>query len=1008
MWLGSFFGGVNYYPKQYTYFNKIYPHSISDNELGERIREICADSSGHLWIGTEDKGLFRYDPESRKVESFRHPYIYHNVHGLCPDGSYLWVGNYSKGLKRIDLRTNAVKSYKKGEGSNPHASDINDIFALCRTSSGDLLIGAPGGLIRYNHVADEFTRITEFNGVFIYDLHEDTEGNIWAASFARGLYRMDIRTGKWQNFRHDEKVAGSLPHDKLLSVFEDSRRQIWLTTQGRGFCRFDQTTQTFVTYDSKNGLPGNVVTQIVEDDSGIFWVATSKGLVRFDPVTAKMKVFTKANGLLTDQFNYRSGYKDKNGTIYFGSIKGLISFNPKTFTDNTFVPPVVITDFMIFNKKVPVGVEGSPLKQSITTSKEIELSADQNSFSFRIAALSYQSPEMNKLMYKMEGFDKGWYFANRQNLVTYSNLPYGSYTFMVRGSNSDGTWNGDIRMLRIRILPPFYLTVWAYVFYLLVAIGIVAYLILYFKRRSQQKHKAQMLRFEQDKEREFYTAKIDFFTNVAHEIRTPLTLIKAPLENILRRKTFEPEVKADLQIMDQNAERLLNLTNQLLDFRKAESSGFTLNIAENNIVALVERTFVRFTPLAKQKGLDFTLELPDEIFSSTVDREALTKIISNLLTNAVKYAGTYAHAKLSVEEGSFCFRICNDGRIIPFEAREEIFKPFVRYKEGKNVSTGTGIGLALARSLTEQHQGTLSMDDSSDHNCFILLIPIVHQADVCEMQEPELSSTDYREEEETLTKTNLNSGKGRKPGVLIVEDNVDMLDFIVRQLLGDCQIFTAVNGVEGLKVLEQESVNLVVSDVMMPEMDGLELCEKIKSDLNHSHIPVILLTAKTSVQSKIEGLRTGADAYLEKPFSVEHLKASIDSLLSNREKMRQAFVNSPFISFNTMAMTKADEQFMKALDEVMQTNMAESEFCVDDMASAMNMSRSSLNRKIRGVLDMSPNDYIRIERLKKAANLLREKICKINEVCYMVGFNTPSYFTKCFLKQFGVLPKDFE
>ena len=1010
MWIGSYFGGVNYYPKQYSYFEKLYPKDMGMDEVGQRVREIVEDNSGNLWIGTEDKGLFCYDPVTRTMKAFQHPSIYHNVHGLCLDDNYLWVGTFSQGLNRIDLRTKSVKAYLRGDNSSPQSVKVDHIFTICRLASGDMLMGCPNGMIRYDRAKDDFSWIPELKGIFFYDILEDSDGNIWGASYARGVFRLNVHTGKWESFTHDAKDPDSLPYDRVLSVFEDSNRQIWFTTQGKGFCRFDPVKKGFVNYDLADDLAGNVVSRIVEDDQGLFWVTTNKGLVRFNPKTAEMKVYTTANGLVSNQFNYQSGYKDKNGTIYLGSIKGIVSFNPKTFTDNTFLPPVVITDFMIFDKKVTVGAEGSPLKESITTSKEIELAYDQNSFSFRIAALSYQAPEMNKLIYKMEGFDKEWYTAMDHNLVTYSNLPYGDYTLMIKGSNSDGVWNNDVRTLKIHVLPPFYLSVWAYLFYFALAIGGIVFVIIYFRKRSQLKHQMQMEKFEQEKEREFYTAKIDFFTNVAHEIRTPLTLIKSPLENILRKHSFAHEVETDLKIMDQNAERLLNLTNQLLDFRKTESGGFRLNLVENDIVALVERTFVRFTPLAKQKGLDFTLELPETAFSSLVDREALTKIISNLLTNALKYSSTYAHARLSVEGDAFCFKICNDGEVIPRGNREEIFQPFVRYKEGKNVATGTGIGLALARSLAEQHQGTLKMDDCEERNCFLLMVPIRHSEskEADDAAKPVLTGTGEAVEEEQVKKVNTGADRNRKPIVLVVEDNPDMLSFISRQLSEDYQLLTATNGLEGLKALEGEGVNLIVSDVMMPEMDGLELCERVKSDINSSHIPVILLTAKTSVQSKIEGLRTGADAYIEKPFSVEHLKANIDNLLNNREKLRQAFVNSPFISFNSMAMTKADELFIKALDEVMQAYISASDFSVDDLASAMNMSRSSLNRKIRGVLDMSPNDYIRIERLKKAACLLKEKVCKVNEVCYMVGFNTPSYFAKCFLKQFGVLPKDFE
>ena len=611
-------------------------------------------------------------------------------------------------------------------------------------------------------------------------------------------------------------------------------------------------------------------------------------------------------------------------------------------------------------------------------------------------------------MYKLEGFDTDWLTVGESPIVTYSNLRYGDYTFRVKVANSDGVWSDDEVSLGVHILPPFYLSIWAYCVYALLIIGCSLYTVMYFKRRSNRKHRRQMEKFEQEKEREVYHAKIDFFTNVAHEIRTPLTLIKGPLENIILKKQVDAETREDLNVMKQNTERLLNLTNQLLDFRKTESQGFRLNFAKCNVTEVLKETHVGFTSLSKQKGLEFTLQVPEEDFYAHVNREAFTKIISNLLNNGVKYAESYVHISLEVPEtddnNSFCIRTENDGVIIPNEMKEEIFKPFVRFneKEDGKVTTGTGIGLARSRAWAELHQGTLAMGEGEENNTFCLILPIVQDMTITLTPEPEveidrMSGVPAGETEK----------KDNRPTVLVVEDNPDMLAFVVRQLSKEYTVLTATNGVEALQVLDGNYVNLVVSDVVMPVMDGFELCKTIKSDLNYSHIPVILLTAKTNIQSKIEGMELGADAYLEKPFSVEYLQACASSLIQNREKLRKAFAQSPFVAANTMALTKADEDFIKKLNEVIQVNYSNPEFSMDDMADSLNMSRSNFYRKIKGVLDLSPNEYLRLERLKRAAQLLKEGENRVNEICYMVGFNSPSYFAKCFQKQFGVLPKDF-
>ncbi|MCA5606817.1 two-component regulator propeller domain-containing protein [Bacteroides fragilis] len=1002
LWIGSYFGGVDYYPRQYTYFAKYYPKNIANSLHGKRVREFCRADDGTLWIGTEDGGLNHFNPKTKEFHFFEPSAGFTNIHGLCMDGSHLWVGTFSKGLRVIDTRTGVVlRTYT--EGHTPHSLNDNSIFSICRTSAGEIYLGTLFGLLRYNRTQDSFDCIPELNGKFVYDIKEDSYGNLWLATYANGAYCYDVSARRWKNYVFDAEDERSLPYDKVLSVFEDSYRQIWLTTQGGGFCLFHPDTETFTRYGLKDGLPNDVVYQIVEDDDRFLWLTTNNGLVRFDPKTMEMKVFSTANGLPTNQFNYRSGFKDEAGNIYLGSINGFVAFDPRTFAENRQVPAVAITDFLLFNKEVPVGETDSPLKSSITFSDKVVLTADQNSFSFRIAALSYQAPRMNKLMYKLEGFDEGWLTIGESPLVTYSNLGYGDYVFKVKASNSDGVWNEQETSLHLSILPPFYLSGWAYCFYVLFFMGCLVCVIFYFKRRNYRKQHRQMEMLEQEKEREVYHAKIDFFTNVAHEIRTPLTLIKGPLENIILKKEVDSETKEDLYIMKQNTERLLNLTNQLLDFRKTETRGFRLNFTECDVVAVLRETYLRFTSLAKQKGLDFILELPQECFMADVNQEALTKIISNLLNNGVKYASTYLRISLETDEKVFHIRTFNDGEMIPDTMKEEIFKPFVRLDKEDEVTTGTGIGLALSRSLAELHQGSLMMEKGEEVNCFCLTLP-VNQDSTITLSAENVSQVEENscgwEQEETDTKE-------KKPMILVVEDNPDMLAFIRKQLTTEYSVLTAMNGIEALAVLDNHYVNLVVSDVMMPQMDGFELCKTIKSDLSYSHIPVVLLTAKTNIQSKIEELELGADAYIEKPFSVEYLLANISSLIHNREKLRQTFAKSPFVAANTMALTKADEEFIWKLNDIIQANLHNPEFSMEDMADALKMSRSSFYRKIKGVLDLSPNEYLRLERLKQAAQLLKEGKSRVNEICYTVGFNSPSYFSKCFLKQFGVLPKDF-
>lgn len=1010
VWIGSYFGGINYYPHTYTYFDKYYPKSSADGLHGKRVREFCKDNNGKLWIGTEDGGLNRFDPETKEFRFFTPSLDFTNVHGLCSVGDELWVGTFSKGLKVFHSRTgNLLRAY--GYDGGPHSINDNNVFAICKTAAGEVYVGTGCGLMRYDRQHDAFINIPEISGIFVYDIKEDTGGNLWLATYVNGVFRYDVNKKKWTNYVYDEKDRKSIPNNKVLSVFEDARRNVWLTTQGGGLCLFHPETENFTRYDMHNGLPNDVIYQVIEDDDGIFWLTTNSGLVAFNHTSGEIKVYTTANGLPSDQFNYRSGFKDKDGTIYLGSIEGFIAFNPKTFSENKFVPPAVITDFLVFNKEMRAGAVNSPLKENITYSDSIWLRADQNSFSFRLAALGYQAPKMNRLMYKLDGFDDEWLTVGESPLVTYSNLHYGNYVFRVKAANSDGIWNKEETTLHVRILPPFYLSSWAYCIYTLLFLGCIVYLYLYIKNKSNRKQLKQMEKFEQEKEREIYHAKIDFFTNVAHEIRTPLTLIKGPLENIILKKNVDVETREDLNIMKQNTERLLNLANQLLDFRKTERQGFSLNFTRCNITEVVKETYLRFTPLAKQKELAFTLDMPETQLYAHINKEAFIKILSNLLSNAMKYAESYVQISLETnpvaENGEFHIRTINDGLIVPDAMKEEIFKPFVRFSGEDNgkIVTGTGIGLALSRSLAELHQGTLKMVEKETANVFCLTLPttqdnaIVIDTDVADntelFTEPRIKWEEHKENDE------------HRYTVLIVEDNPDMLSFVTRQLSHEYTVLTATNGEEALHVLDENFVNLIVSDVVMPLMDGFELCRTVKSKLDYSHIPVVLLTAKTNVQSKVEGLELGADAYIEKPFSPEYLHATISNLIKSRENLRQTFARSPFVAANTMALTKADEEFIRKLNEIILSNLHNSEFSMEDMAGILNMSRSNFYRKIKGVLDLNPNEYLRLERLKRAAQLLQDGESRVNEICYLVGFNSPSYFSKCFLKQFGVLPKDF-
>lgn len=1003
IWVGSYFGGADYYSYPFANFEKYYPTGKANSLHGRRVREFCRDDEGKIWIGTEDCGLNRFDPQTKKFTFFEPSRTFSNIHGLCMSDGKLWVGTFANGLKVIDIKTQQViHSFHKGSTK----FDLNDdnAFVLLRATTGDIYIGTVFQLMRYNCRTKQIDNIPQIWS--IYDMKEDLNGNIWVATYNSGIFCYNATDGSYKNYRHHADRSDSLPFDDVISIFVDSKGRIWLATQGSGFCQFNAATQTVKQYTTANGLPSDVVFQIIEDKKGMLWLTTGHGLVRFNPQNEQIKVFTTADGLLSNQFNYKSSFIDRDGTIYLGSIDGFIAFNPENFSTSDFFPRAVITDLYIQNKNIQVGDASSPLKKQITYTDKIRLTSKQNSFSLRVAALSFQAPGSNQLKVKLEGFDKDWVTVDGTSLITYTNLHYGSYIFKVEASNTNGIWNGAQTKLQITILPPFYLSLFARIVYVILAVGALIFTVLYFKRRADKQRRRQISLFEEEKQREIYKAKYDFFTNITHEIRTPLTLIKGPLENILKRNNVDSDTYESLNIMQRNTERLLSLTNQLLDFRKLEEKTFTLSFENCDVVEVLSETFHRFVPAAQQKKIDFELHVPQTGFSADINKESFIKIVSNLLNNALKYASSYAIVELEEVEEEHCFllRTRNDGEVVPAKMREEIFKPFVRY-EGKNSyqsSIGSGIGLPLARSLAELHNGSLVMSDSESENIFTLTIPLTQKE--CAVFMNEKQTAPVQKDMEDLDDTILSK---TKPSVLIVDDDIEMLNFVAKQLRQQFHIITADSGNKALQEMDTQDVHVVVSDVMMPGMNGFELCKTIKSELKYSHIPVVLLTAKTDVQSKIEGIETGADAYIEKPFSTDYLLATVSGLIENRDKLRQAFANSPFATIESMSISKADKEFIADLSRIVQENLSNADFTMESLGSYLNMSRSSLYRKIGGILDMPPSEYLRIERLKYAARLLKEGKYAVSEICYMAGFSYPSYFARCFQKQFGVLPKDF-
>ena len=1004
VWIGTYFGGINYHQKQYTQFKKYFPKNNQNSINGSAVREIHKDENGDFWIGTEDAGLNKFNPKTQVFTSYKPgtgkgSVSYYNIHALITLKDKIWIGTFEHGLDVLDSKSGKViKHYSANDEIGGLRS--NFIFSFYETKKKELLVITSVGIYKYNPVADNFDVLKFFPENMHYtSFMEDKYGNYWAGTYRDGLLFYNPRNKKKEVFRYNYKDTKGISNNSINSIFQDGKNNLWIATEN-GLNLFDKATRTFTKYNTKNGFPSNVFYSILEDDQSNLWITTSKGLVKFRPKHNSIKIYTTANGLLSDQFNYNSAFKDANGDMYFGNLNGMISFNPKNFTKNKYAPKTFITGLQINNQEVQATDENSPIEKSISYIDELELKHNQSSFNIEFAALNYTGAELTEYWYKLEDVNKDWVYLARNNKVFFTELSPGSYVFKVKSLNSFGVWSKEIA-IKIKILPPFWASTYAYLLYFILICYGLFMIIRYSNHLSQVKNNRKIKHLNDEKEKEIYQAKIEFFTNVAHEIKTPLTLIKSPLEKLLKYEYEKPEIPQNLSIMKKNTSRLIKLVNELLDFRKTEIGGLKLTFVEANISSMVRNMQLRFSQLIEEKNIDFELELSEKDIYAFVDKEALKKILSNLFNNAIKYSEKKVIVSLIRDEKKLKLTVKNDGNMIPSHLKDKIFEPFFRVENMDN-NSGTGIGLSLAHSLTQLHNGSLQLVFSEpEMNVFELIMPL-HQEEEFMLYDEQAKDLESNENKVTEPEN-----KSEKTTILVVEDNEDLLQFITKELLPFYVVFNANNGEAALEVIHNENISLVISDIEMPVMDGITLCKKIKTNLETSHIPVILLTAKNSLKSQIDGLEVGADSYIAKPFSMEYLKVQSLNLIENRKQIMKYYASSPLSHIKSIAHNKTDEAFLKKLDEEIIKNITDQNLSVESLSEIMNMSRSTLYRKIKDISDLSPNELINIVRLKKAAELLLNEDYKMYEIAEMVGYKSQTSFGRNFQKHFKMSPSDY-
>lgn len=998
IWIGTFYRGVNYLSKSVGRFNKWQHSRFTNSVSGNVVSRICEDKEGCIWVGSADGGLSRFDPRKREFRHYPLSGIMEtdNINALGADGDKLWVGTYSKGTGVLDISTGKWKPIEV-EGTNN-----TSCYAICIDSNGRVWGSATETLTLYNPKKEVFETVSNLKA-WINDIEEDSNGNLWISTQGSGLFRYNPVTEKWVNYKATGK-EGSLLHNHInsISIFEGN--DVLVATPA-GVCHYLPGKDTFVPLE---GFPEGLSAYSIEKSGIYYWISTKKGLVSL-PQDGKPKIYTVSDGLSDNQFMPGASCHASDGTIYYGSIKGFSGVNPLNAVEKETAPKIKFTSLDIINEPVEVGDPHLP--SSLNSIDKLVLGSGDHTFTIYFSALSYSNPQNNDYLYQLEGFDKTWHDPGKDRRATYSNLPPGTYTFRVKAANADGVWNDEGISLKIEVKPVWYLSTLMKLLYLVCILGFILLATRYVLWRMEKSHASELERISNNQEKEMFRSKLKFFTVVAHEIRTPVSLIIGPLEKVLEsQEKFSPKIKDSLNVIDRNAHHLLSLVNQLLDYKKVEDNALPVGFRREEIIPIIENILLRFKPTMEQKGIKLLTNFPDPKMEVDVDPEAITKLVSNLLNNAMKF--TKDSIKVSCEiipdSNFFNISVADNGIGISKENREKIFNPFFQVMDNINdTKGGTGLGLSIVKSVVEAHGGEIKLEsEPGKGSIFTVILPIRHKDTLVISKNKEFA--DSGEDFELSRSTNIDDSENPKnPVLLIVDDNPEMVDFISSHYETRYDVLVASNGKEALEKMKTSQVSLIISDWMMPEMDGEEFLKKVRKDENYSHIPFVMLTAKTDNVSKISTMKSGADAYVEKPFSIGYLDARIENLLEMRELLRKKYSRSPLEPITTIAQTQVDNELLTKLQRLIEENFSNPNLSVDFLADRLAISRSGLYSKIRALADVTPNELIQITRLKKAAELLAENKYRINEICYMVGFNSSSYFSRCFHKQFGMNPGEF-
>ena len=1038
MWLGGFTSGLDKIESLETkiqHSNKI----VSDNFIWNFRKTSCfiEDNNANIWVGSDIDGLVKIG-KNENFENFqkdkgRLRLATNNIVSMqIDDEQNIWIGTWGGGVTVIDKNRNKTTTLK--HDPNDENSIIgNDIHAMTKDAQGNIWIAAFRGGIDVFHplkgkictfkAGDSLRNITTAQ---IFSMIRDHDGNLWIGYNNDGIEKLILN--EKLEVVGSERYLGANTNNlgvSIYSFFNDSKKNMWVATGGNGLVKFSPDGK-MTTYRHSDGLKSNMVSSILEDEKGLIWVTSNDNICSLNPDSEDIQCFALEDENIKTEFFKSSCLRTKDGRLLFGSNNGIFSFRPELLKPNDKKPTVYITDLSISGKK-PFSFEGSGSK-NILDGQSVIAKHTENDLEFEFTSISYLNPSQNKFQYKLENHDDEWRTAGVDRTVSYPNVPPGKYIFKVKGANNDGLWNEKFSSCEILIKQPWYATIWAYLGYFLLSILCFVFIRKETVKRVDLKNQMKYDKLEIDKIKEIDRLKETFFTNVSHEFRTPLTLIMSPLEVLMNKKNIPEDVNNLYQTMKKNAEYLNRLINQILEISRLEAGQSDLKPSQNNISEFLFQTAIGFSSFADDTNKFFKTNIPKKEIIVEFEKEKIEKVIINLLSNAFKYSEENGTISISLLEhkDTVEIQVFNTGTPIPEAERSKIFERFFKSKDqSSNVSTG--IGLTLSKQLVELHGGQISVESiptySSGQTTFTVILPkgekrkaAANTSGINIFDEAAAQKTIKSVEAESqILHSNTSKPKSlsRKnlPLVLVVEDNHDMRNFICMVLKEHYNVLEAKDGLEGLEVAKEHMPELIISDVMMPNMDGFELAKSLKNDPKTCHIFLILLSAKSSEESIETGLSIGADNYLTKPFNPTQLELKVKNLLNTRTSFKEQIIkedNTKRLSPTSIPYSNLDEAFIQKAIAAIEERISDSEFKVEHLCQAVGMSKSQLNRKLRGLVDKSPKEFIRMIRLKRAAQLLRKSEKRISEITFEVGFNDLQYFRTMFKEQYGVSPREFK